>query len=151
VCRLASSQVQGIRLVHNSRTLPINPVLLAMQPEAEDPNSLQSLTNDNDTGACQLEESRRDPLVMQIVVRRDLLNVSTYYDLGFLAAEAMLHSFDIAHYLWRVLHFLRFYFPRHAEVRGSNSIHRSIVWTCSGHIFSTIAHLSVLASVVYSH
>ncbi|KIM82563.1 hypothetical protein PILCRDRAFT_70728 [Piloderma croceum F 1598] len=30
--------------------------------------------NDHDTDAPQLEESRRDPLVMQIVVRRDLLN-----------------------------------------------------------------------------
>jgi hypothetical protein len=68
-----------------------------MQPEAKDPNSSEGCTNDSDKDASQLEKkSRLDPLVMQIVVRRDLLNVSTYYDLEFLAAEAMPHSFDMA-------------------------------------------------------
>lgn len=154
MCRLASSQVQGIRLVHNSRTLPINPsipVLLVMQPEAEDPNSSQSLTNDNDTDASQLEESRRDPLVMQIVVRRDLLNVSTCK----LLRSWILSRRGNASFFRHTSLFMAgpalspiLFFP---SCRGS--IHRSIdcldmFWT---YIFYHRPFLSVLASVVYSH
>jgi hypothetical protein len=104
-----------------------------MEPEAKDPNTSQSLTNEHGTDASQLEESRRDPLVMQIVVRRDLLNVSAYHDSWILGRRGSASFFRHG----GSCTFPGFIF---AEVRGPNSIPRLIIWTCSGHVFSTIAH-----------
>jgi hypothetical protein len=145
VCRLASSQVQGIRLVHNSRTLSINPSipvrLLAMEPEAKDPNTSQSLTNDHGTDASQLEESRRDHLVMQIVVRRDLLNVSGYHDSWILSCRGSASFFR--HGGSRTLPDFIF-----AEVRGPSLDYLDAFWTCIFYHRSFLSNLLLLFTLI---
>lgn len=66
-----------------------------MQSES-DPNYLLSAINANNDTYISQSELSRDPLVMQIIVQRDLLNVSNII----LAIEAMLPLFNTgAHYL----------------------------------------------------
>jgi hypothetical protein len=54
-----------------------------MQAEGDDPNASHNpnaVNVDSSQNSLQSEESHRDPLVMQIIVRRDLLNVSNPFE-----------------------------------------------------------------------